>query len=224
VLEQAEKSLTGYADGARFLLEAARQARLSGTRGALSAALDVPAGLETAIAAVLGESLDAVLLDRNETENALGLLDTGEAGRAELLPTEPLREMPSLTSPGDPDCLGVALDLISVPVELRSAVNILLGQVLVVRDRAAARRVLPGLAAPARVVTLRGEVFHADGRIMAGRIARTATLSRPRQIREYDLALNGLRRAGRLQQIWATPRSRGRRAAYGGGSGRRACS
>src|SRR5690606_31354331 len=46
VLEQAERSLAGYAEGARFLLEAARQDRLQGAYGALSASIDVPAELE----------------------------------------------------------------------------------------------------------------------------------------------------------------------------------
>ena len=193
VLEQAEQSLAGYADGARFLLEAVRQSRLAGTRGALSSALDVPAGLETAIAAALGESLDAVLLDGNETESALRLLEAEGAGRAELLPTVPARELQSLTSPGDPDCLGIAMDLIHFSPELRLAVSILLGQVLIVRDRVAARRMIAGLSAPARAVTLRGEVFHADGRIMGGKTARASTLGRPRRIREYDAALNELR-------------------------------
>ena len=35
VLEQAEQSLAGYAEGARFLLDAARQSRLRGARGAI---------------------------------------------------------------------------------------------------------------------------------------------------------------------------------------------
>ena len=54
VLEQAEQSLAGYAEGAKYLLDAARQSKLIGVRGALSTALDVPAELETAIAAALG--------------------------------------------------------------------------------------------------------------------------------------------------------------------------
>src|SRR5512133_3300986 len=71
VLEQAEQSLAGYAEGARFLLDAARQARLKGAHGALSTSLDVPAELEAAIAAALGDTLDAILLDANEVEEAL---------------------------------------------------------------------------------------------------------------------------------------------------------
>ncbi len=87
VLEQSEQSLAGYAEGARYLLDAARQSKLTGARGALSAALDVPAELETAIAAALGDTLDAVLLDASQLEDALSLLESDDAGRAVLLPS-----------------------------------------------------------------------------------------------------------------------------------------
>lgn len=193
VLEQSEQSLAGYADGARFLLDAARQSKLSGARGALSAALDVPAEFETAISAALGEAVDAVLLDADQIENALSLLESDESGRAALLPLESLSANGALPKPNDADCFGVAAELVRAPDDLRAAVHVLLGQVLIVRDRAAARRLISGLPVYARAVTLRGEVFHGDGRIVAGKTARTSTLSRPRQKRELDSALSGLR-------------------------------
>jgi chromosome segregation protein len=193
VLAQAEQSLAGYADGARFLLDAARQSKLTGARGALSAALDVPAELETAIAAALGDAVDAVLLEAGQSENALSLLESDESGRAALLPLEALVAGQSLVRPNDPDCLGIAAELVNAPEELRAAVTVLLGQALIVRDRAAARRLIAGLPTQARVVTLRGEVFHGDGRIVAGKTNRTSTLSRPRQKRELESALSGLR-------------------------------
>jgi chromosome segregation protein len=71
VLEQAEQSLAGYAEGARYLLDAARQMRLRGARGALSASLDVSADLEPAITAALGDTLDAILLEADEVDTAL---------------------------------------------------------------------------------------------------------------------------------------------------------
>ena len=77
------------------MLDAARHAsrNLTGVRGALSAALDVPAELEVAIAAALGDTLDAVLLDANQLEDALSLLESDEAGRAALLPLIDFRSL-----------------------------------------------------------------------------------------------------------------------------------
>jgi len=195
VLEQAEQTLTGYADGARILLDAARKSRLKGTRGALSAALDVPVELESAIAAALGEYVDAILLESgSEAESALALLDADPSGRASLLPLDWLVPSAPIPAPLDADCLGLAADLVKAPAELRPAVDLLLGNTLVVRDRKAARRILAGQENTVRAVTLRGEVFSASGPVLAGKEARSGALSRPRQRRELQDALAGLER------------------------------
>jgi len=192
VLEQAEQSLAGYAEGARFLLDAARQTRIKGARGAISASLDVPAELETAIAAALGDSLDAVLLEPGQVEEALRLLESEEAGRAALIALDGARAG-KLKKPSDAACLGLASELINAPADLRGVVDVLLGHTLVARDRAAARRLLAGLPAHARVVTLRGEVFRADGLIIAGKAATVSNLGRPRQKRELAESAGRLR-------------------------------
>jgi len=200
VLEQAEQSLAGYAEGARYLLDAARQSRLKGARGALSASLDVPAELEIAITAALGDTLDAILLEANEIDEALQLLESEDAGRAALLPLENYSRQ-LLTRPNDDNCLGIASELVNAPDELRPAVNLMLGQTLIVRDRAAARRLIRDLPPHARIVTLRGEVFRGDGLIIAGKPASLggSALSRPRQKRELTGALSVL--AGQIESL-----------------------
>ncbi|WKZ47924.1 MAG: chromosome segregation protein SMC [Anaerolineales bacterium] len=191
VIEQAEQSLAGYAEGARFLLEAAQQFKLKRARGALSAALDVPAELETAISAALGDALDAIMLDADEIEDALQLLEADNAGRAVLLPLENHAREP-LAKPNDESCLGVASELLNVNDEFRAAARALLGQTLIVRDRVSARRLIRDLPTHARVVTLRGEVFRGDGLIVAGKTASSSALSRPRQKRELTESLSVL--------------------------------
>lgn len=190
VFEQSERSLTGFAEGARYLLEAARQSKLPGARGALSALLDVPAEFETAIAAALGDALDAVLLDPNQLDSALQLLEADDAGRAALLPLAGQDSIPP--HPLDEDILGVASELIRAPDDLRGAVRLILGQTLVVRERSSARRLIRDLPRHARVVTLRGEVFRGDGLIIAGKAASSSTLSRGRRKRELASAIEGI--------------------------------
>ncbi len=187
VLEQAEQSLAGYADGAKLLLDASRQSKLGGARGALSAALDVPAELEVAIAAALGEYTDAVLLmSGQDAEQAMLLLDSNQSGRAALLPLDWLSPPEPLTVKSSVDCLGMASDLVKAAAEYRPALDLLLGQVLIVRDRAAARRTLADQPKNTRAVTLRGEVFHATGQVSAGKPVKAAALGRPRQRRELQ--------------------------------------
>jgi chromosome segregation protein len=196
-LQEAEESLAGYAEGARFLLDAVKQSRLRAS-GALSAALDVPPELETAIGAALGDIVDAVLLQDDQVEEALRLLEAEQAGRAALLPLNGFlkRAVDGIT---DDDLLGTAAQLVRSTPELQTAVDLVLGDTLVVRDRTAARRLMGRIPAHARIVTVRGEVFRGDGVIIAGRSAASSTLSRPRQKRELNESLEQI--AGRLQTL-----------------------
>ena len=192
VLEQAEQALSGYANGARLLIQAARQFKLKGTRGALSSFLDVPAEFETAIAAGLGEFVDAVLLDGDTgLDDALNLLQ-GQAARAALLPMDSIRlnQVDAISSGKAGDgVLGLASTLIKAPEDLQPVVELLLGQVLVVQDRATARRVVSKAGSGLRAVTLQGEVFYAGGQILAGLDKKPGVLSRPRQRRELQTGL-----------------------------------
>ncbi len=202
VLEQAEAALAGYASGTRLLLQAARQQRLSGTRGALSSFLEAPPALEKAIASVLGEFLDAVVLD-GEADQALDLLQDAN-GRGVVLPLEWVRAPATVHGlPEAEDVLGVAASLVQAPDWLKPAVDLLLGQVVVVRDRKAARRALERQPYGVRAVTLRGEVFHASGPASAGAGGESASeqtlLSRGRQRREAQAARSKLE--GQLGEI-----------------------
>jgi len=193
VLEQSEQSLAGYADGAKMLLDASRQSKLGGARGALSAALEVPAELEVAITAALGEYTDAVLMvSGQDAEKAMALLETNQSGRASLLPLDWLSPAEPLRMKRNIDCIGVASDLVKAAAEYRPALDLLLGQVLIVRDRAAARRVLAGQPKNTRAVTLLGEVFHATGQVTAGKPVKAAALGRPRQRRELQESLGNV--------------------------------
>jgi len=193
VVEQAEQSLTGYAEGARFLLEAAREARIKGSHGALSAVIDVPVEFETAIAAALGDYVDAILLKSDqEIEEALKLLESGKAGRAALIPLSWLFKQSPMKVLEDTDCVGLAADLVKTSDEFRSVVDLLLGHVIVVKDRRAARRLVNGEDTRLQAVTLRGEVFRADGAVIAGQQTRSVIISRPRQRRELRKLLDDL--------------------------------
>ncbi len=191
VLEQAEKSLSGYADGARSLLEAARASKLNGA-SALSAALDVPAEYETAIAAALGDAFDVVVIESAAgVEQALELLEQA-AGRAVIVEKAGVGNLE--TSRKDifhEAILAKANEVVKVSAALQPIVDLLLGGTLVVKDRVAARQ-LHAQAPTLRLVTLKGEVFRPDGLIHAGREARAAALSRPRERRELSEQLTNI--------------------------------
>lgn len=198
ILEQAEQALEGYASGARVLLQAARQEKLKGARTTLSNILEVPIELETAIVAALGEFLDSILVEGEADSDAALEILSNRSARGALLPLESLKPLSPLRINGkfNDDMLGIAAELVKAPDEFQTVVDLLLGQVVVVRDRQSARRVLnvlqddsPSIAQKIRVVTMIGEVFHGSGPILAGSEGKPTTLSRSRQKREIEQAI-----------------------------------
>ena len=167
VFLQAEALLTGYTPGTRLLLDASRKGKLPGIMGSVNDILEVPPELEVAIAAALGEFIDSVVLDKGVDE-ALDLL-SNEHSRGNLLPLGNLvasQGRRSGTADSD-DIIGVGSDLVRCPQHLRPAVEMLLGRVLIVRDRRSARKFLSQPLDGERLVTLSGEVFHASGAIQS---------------------------------------------------------
>lgn len=187
VLLQAEKSMSGLAAGARDILQAAARGRLKGNYSALSSLLVVPAEYEKAIAAVLGDELDAIWLDEQTDPDAvLDFLEKEVKGRAVLIPARWMKHSNNLLKKEDEECLGIASDLVHPQGELKPLAELLLGQVLVVKTRAAARRLVQDLPAFARVVTLQGEVYSGTGMVVAGQENRSAVIARPRQKQELQ--------------------------------------
>jgi chromosome segregation protein len=153
----------------------------------------------------LGDYADGILLESGrDAEQALLLLDSDQSGRASLLPLDWLSPTEPLKIKRNDDCLGVASDLVKTSAEYRPALDLLLGQVLIVVDRAAARRILTGLPKNTLAVTLHGEVFHASGQVSAGKPSKVAALGRPRLRRELQESLkeveNQIARLGAVSQ------------------------
>jgi chromosome segregation protein len=187
VLVEAEESFSGYASGAKTLLQAAQEGRFNSLEGALGSQLQVPEKFETAVAAALGDFVDAVLFDDTKgPELALELLEN-EPSKAALLPLSELSPLQPLDGSKIDGALGVASDLVKTTPELRPAVDLLLGQVLIVEDRDAAKNVLRGRNdTHIRVVSLKGQVFHGGGAILVDSGGRAAALRRPRQRKELS--------------------------------------
>jgi chromosome segregation protein len=194
VLEQARAELVGVRSGARALL-----GRQFPARGVLAEMLNVPAHLEKAVSAALGLHVEGVVLGNlEEVEAALDAL--GEAsGRAALLPLELAAPAEPLAAPADADCLGIAANLLEVDSALRPLTDLLLGNVLVVRDRAAARRLRPTLPPGGAAVTVNGEVFTATGLVYGGGEASPDLLQQARERRDLSAEITAA--AARITEL-----------------------
>jgi len=184
VLREAEANLTGYATGAKVLLEAVRAGKLQGSRSVFGEQLKVSSDYEIAIAAALGDFVDAIILTGEEnTEDALRLLESTSA-KAALLPFDGLIPSKVNSAEKGDGFIGVAADLVEVSTELKSVVDLLLGQVIVVTDRKAAKKFIKRNDNFIKAVTLRGEVFNSSGAILVDSAERAGTIRRPRKWQE----------------------------------------
>ncbi len=116
----------------------------------------------------------------------LRLLEEGDRGRAVLYPLDGIKASQRLGLPADPGVIGLAVDLVKTDSRHRPLAELLLGRAIVVRDRSTARRLVKSLPDSARLVTLKGEVFWANGTVTAGRDGRAGVIARPRQKRELQ--------------------------------------
>lgn len=209
VIQQAERSFSGYTQGTRLLLDAARNARITGSEGAISQHLQVPEEIEVAISAVLGEYIDAVVFTGGVDE-ALDLL-MANATRGILLPVSHLRSERSTWVLEDyTGVVGIASKLVKAPEKLQNSVSHLLGQVLIVQDRKTAKRILagsqkaldedPSFGRGWRIVTLKGEVYLVNGPVLSATGVKGQTiLGRTRQGKEITQEIEVDN--GRLSQL-----------------------
>jgi chromosome segregation protein len=193
VLEEAEKSLTGHEEGARILIQAMKDNKIEGAIGSLGNSLMVPEEYETAIAAVMGEYIDSLVLRSiTQTDKAMDLIDN-ETTRGSLFPldviapTRPLALDLAKAPVESGNIFGIAANLVTAETQLKPVIDWIFGHVIIVRDRKTARTILasrdwrdiPNL----RVVTLKGEMYLASGPVITGASGKSL-LARPRQQRE----------------------------------------
>jgi chromosome segregation protein len=187
LLKQAEQSLSGYAEGARRLMQAGREGKLPGVRQTLASLLDVEPKYEAAIAGALGEFIDLVILDDSrQTAKAISVVAEGDDKRAAILPLDWAADQTSFKITGKTGMLGMAVEFVRCPREFETVVKALLGGIPVVKDGDAARAVLAGQPASARAVTLAGELYCANGPVLVGKGGRSGIISRSHQIQDLS--------------------------------------
>lgn len=187
VLEEAEKNLIGYNEGARILLQAMNDMKIDGAIGTLGSSIEIPEEYETAIAAVMGEFIDSLIIKSiDQSGPALDLIDS-EKTRGSIFPLDTIRaqkiQLNDIPYQSE-SVIGIASQLISTNDVLRPIVDYLFGKVVLVKDRKTARAIIASNqfhgVDSIRVVTLKGEMYLIGGPIVTGASGKNI-LARPRQ-------------------------------------------
>lgn len=187
VIQQAEKSLTGYSAGAKHLLTMIRKGDIQGMESALSSSLVIPEKYEMAVSAAFGDFLDSVVVaDDRSLETALAALENTQNARSALLTSGGVNKLPAAGGISADGCLGSVLEVIRFPSEYKNLLGVILGEVYIFDNRSHARQAVKQLPVNGRAITLNGEVFFANGAVIGGKAVSSARISRPRQFQDLE--------------------------------------
>ena len=181
LIEKSEQVLTGFARGAGKIMGHTDLSKLRERIGILRDFLNVPEEFEIAITASLGDYLDVVVLDTDQNVDQILLTLENESVRGALIPLNKINvEKKDFSFMKATGVIGIASDLVGSPSNIRPAIELLLGGVIVVNNRQSAQQIVATLAYERsekdkilddmRVVTLAGEVFFVSGPIVGGKV------------------------------------------------------
>jgi chromosome segregation protein len=201
IVENAEQTLSGFTSGSKSLFSAARSGQLSGKYVLLLSQIRTPVEYETAIASVLGDLLESLILDdAADPEKVLKFIEDNDSGRTALLVRSWIKTMSSTYKLSQETDVIAAKDVVNAKEPYQSVVQALLHNVIIVKDRKIARKLMPELGTDIRLVTLQGEVFFSNGLVIAGKEARVKAISRTREKEELIAAVKEVQSAILLYQ------------------------
>lgn len=181
-LREIQESRAGYTDGVRAVLAASSR---DDALGLVAEILEIPAEHERAVAAVLGEHLQAVVMrDHGTARDAVQALRRAGAGRATCLPIQ--GSSPRASTPPDAPARAL-LDVVGVREGYESVARSLLGSAFLVDDLDAALAFWATGDSSWTFVTPAGETLMGSGAIAGGSERSEETLlAQRRELRGLD--------------------------------------
>ena len=180
LLIEAEEAMAGFSSGAKQIFESINEGKLSGNYTLLMDFLDIPEEFEIAIAAVLGSTIEGIVVE-NESgiEDVLNLIESSNTARTTLIKNK--KSLSSRDHEKIPGNYVLASDLLSEKDINQPFIHNLLSNCLIVDDRVSAEKILTTLPFGYHVVTKKGEVYSTDQTITAGKETRVRTFTRKRE-------------------------------------------
>ena len=174
LLERLLHTMSSEKGGSKSLISVAKNTdhsdtNLAGIVDLLSSLIDVPEGLENAIAGALQEHLSSLVVESSEDAfNAIEYLEKNSLGSTIVYPIKDLKHIYPLNIFNEKGIVGVAARLVSTDSLYRPLVDTLLGRVIIVEDLQTAKKIASrGLGT---VVTRSGVVISQNGGISGGSV------------------------------------------------------
>jgi len=197
-LQNLIESHEGMASGSRELIKV----KAKGLVGVLSDLLNVASKYQRAVETGLGEAAGYLVFDQSGTAvSALEYLRHNNAGKATMISMDLVpsakKTAGSVKTPDHADILGWANDLIECDTSYRPLFDYLTGDLLIVKDIQAARRLVSELKDHfIRIVTLDGELMTTWGTIKTRESSQedTGMVGRRRRVEELKAQVNQIQK------------------------------
>ncbi|MDR3599203.1 MAG: chromosome segregation protein SMC [Desulfosporosinus sp.] len=196
-LQSLEDSFEGYQRGVREVMLAKKKGRTEclGLCGTVVDLITVNEKYEVALEIALGAGVQNVVAENEQAaKSAIAYLKAHQFGRVTFLPLDVIqgkRMSVGMAVERDPGYIGIAVDLVSYDKLYRTAMEFLLGRIIVVKDMEAATRIARASGYKLRIVTLEGDQVHPGGSLSGGSMQRKGgnLLARSREIETLRVAL-----------------------------------
>lgn len=197
-LEELRGKFEGFHESVKSLMsDNTNGNRLAGLKEVLVDVLKAPAEYEAAVEAVLGEKLQSIIVTSySDTVEAIDYLKDHQAGRGSFIPLQAkAASHPAIHLNGNPAVMGKVLDVIECKEEYRAIIELLLGNVVMVKDLDTALKMHADAGFQGVTVTQNGEVVDCQGLVTGGSAQKNASglLARNREIETLKASVDDLR-------------------------------
>ncbi len=188
-LKKMEDSFEGHKEGVKAVM---RRSKQDGILGLVADILVPQIGYETAVEAVLGESLQYIIVKDQDTGfDAIDFLKTQAKGRSGFIAASSVQKSNKIQSSELP----TLMNFVSVKSGFEDVADVMLGNVLVAETREQALAALNGNSNHS-VVTKDGEVITAQGMLIGGSPdSLSGILSKKQELRELEALIAKLETA-----------------------------
>ena len=198
VLSDMERSMEGFQNSVKQVMQAGRGGKLRGIHGSVSQLLSTEKEYSLAIETALGGSMQSIVVDNEDSaKSAINFLKFGKAGRATFLPISVIKPQ-SLQANGverEEGFCGIASQLIHCDERYRSIMENLLGRIVVAETIDHAVAIARKYGYKFRIVTLDGQLVNAGGSLTGGSTVKNAgLLSRRADIEKLGAEVQALQK------------------------------
>lgn len=196
VLMDMQKAFEGYHLGVKAIMSHRDAPWSKNVCGVVADLLRVPAEYTMAIEIALGGALQNIIVEDAATAKAaISFLKKANQGRATFLPLDVIKAVPprdyEVNAAHADGSLGFAASLVTFDTKYKTAVDSLLGRIIIAQNMDAALSIARKSNFRARIVTLEGDVISPGGAMTGGSHNKKGSglLGRKREVEELQAAV-----------------------------------